>query len=299
MRIFGVGTIFFLMIFVAKEHVGVSKFSRCIETGFSYFVYPCALCTRFCEYKYQAIVAFFQTKRDLQEQIALLQEKHVGALQELIMYKSSQLFSEQIVELVEFKKRYCYQDAQLVQIIQKKMGPDEYSFLIDAGSVQGVTLDRTVVVNNCLVGKVIEVYPWYSKVLLVIDPHCKVATLCINTRTQGIYQGLGNNKQGLLTFIDHLAPLQLDDWVISSGEGIIFPRGFLLGKISAFEQAGMHYDATIDMMLDFSQLTYCYLMQSRLLSASDAPIEVPVGQEISGQDHVEDLSLAARVSGHA
>ena len=31
------------------------------------------------------------------------------------------------------------------------------------------------VFKDCFLGRVVEVYPWYSKVLLITDPGCKVA----------------------------------------------------------------------------------------------------------------------------
>jgi rod shape-determining protein MreC len=61
--------------------------------------------------------------------------------------------------------------------------------------------------------------------------------------------------------VSHLAQLKEDDLIISNGKGLIFPRGFGLGRISAFHEDGLHYAVTVKPLLDLSTIDYCYLIK--------------------------------------
>ena len=149
---------------------------------------------------------------------------------------------------------------RLTNIIFKQFS-DEHFFLIDLGKHKDIVVNMAVVYKNCLVGKVVEVYPFYSKVLLITDPMCKVASYCSKTGAAGIYQGTRKLDFGSLTHVDHLAKLKVDDQLFSSGEGLIFPRGFCIGEIDTFRDTGVHYEVTVKLLVDLTKLSYCYVLQ--------------------------------------
>ena len=64
-----------------------------------------------------------------------------------------------------------------------------------------------------------------------------------------------------LLHVDRLHELKVDDVLVSSGEGLIFPQGFLLGKISSFEPDGIHFLVTIEPIIDLYAIDYCYIIQ--------------------------------------
>jgi cell shape-determining protein MreC len=62
--------------------------------------------------------------------------------------------------------------------------------------------------------------------------------------------------------VSHLDTLKEGDLVISQGEGLIFPRGFGLGRVKSYELDGVQYHVTIEPLLDVSTLTFCLLLKS-------------------------------------
>ncbi len=111
------------------------------------------------------------------------------------------------------------------------------------------------VYKGCLLGRVCEVYPWFSKLELITDKSCKIAAHGLLSKASGIYQGTNSESLAQLNHVSHLAMLQDNDVLISSGEGLVFPRGFGLGKIKRFHVDGLFF------YLMFSRLLMCVLFR--------------------------------------
>ena len=190
---------------------------------------------------------------------------------QLLELEATRTFAQETEEVRSFKDQYKNPAAVLVRVLMKQSGTGadvmgSTFFLVDAGTNKGIHKDTAVVYKNCLVGKVTEVYPYYSKVLLIADPSCKVAAYCDVTGTQGIYQGAGLGVMGALTHVGHLSEVQEGDTVFSSGEGMIFPRGFGIGTVSSFvkNEGDMQYTIAITPFLDFSTVDYCYVLEKEM-----------------------------------
>ena len=48
--------------------------------------------------------------------------------------------------------------------------------------------------------------------------------------------------------------------IYSSGQGTVFPKGFLVGEIESFEPSGLYYAIKIKLALNIAELEYCYLI---------------------------------------
>ena len=135
-------------------------------------------------------------------------------------------------------------------------------FLVDVGSNRGAKQGMVAVYNNQLVGKVTEVYPLYSKVTLIIDRTCKVAAYCLVTKATGIHVGHNHDTRTKLDYVSRLTPTpQIGDLVISSGEGLVFPKGFALGCITEFTEEDLLYNISVRPLCDFHTLSDCYLLE--------------------------------------
>ncbi len=188
---------------------------------------------------------------------------------DLLALQATQKFEEETAEVCAFKEQYHNPDAILGRVLMRQSGNGGNFLLIDVGSAREVHKDTAVVYKNYLVGKVVEVYPSYSKVIVISDPNCKVAAYCDKTATQGIYQGAGLNQDGVLTRVGHLSNVCDGDTVFSSGEGVIFPRGFGIGTIRSFvkNEGDMQYTIAVTPFLDFSTVDYCYVLKKEMAVA--------------------------------
>jgi rod shape-determining protein MreC len=211
-----------------------------------------------------SIKEFNQERKTVQQLyvlIAQLNQERDNLEQQLIALQGQLRYVQDTHELHQFAQRYHCSQKNSAQIIARIFSESQHYFFVDAGSNKGIEPDMVAVYKNCLLGRVITVYPCYSKILLITDRSCKIAAICLQTNVQGIHEGTNNNATTQLSFVSRLDSLQIDDTVISSGEGLVFPRGFCLGKIKEFCAGDLHYKVCVEPLIDFSVISYCYLIK--------------------------------------
>ncbi len=179
-----------------------------------------------------------------------------------IRLRGALAYAQHIKELYEFNKRY-HERGHIAQVIARNFSDTSHHFLLDAGLQKGIAKDMVVIYKNNLIGKIVEVYPWYSKVCLVTDRNCKIAAFCTQTHAQGIHEGLNDQCKTSLNFVNHLAEVNERDLIVSSGEGLVFPEGFALGRIAAFTNDGLYKTITVQPLCNLREIDYCVVMAKR------------------------------------
>lgn len=99
---------------------------------------------------------------------------------------------------------------------------------IDRGAKDGVHRDDGVVTGAGVVGRIVEVDPLSSKVLLVTDPTSKLPAVVQRGRWWAIAVGTATHVK--LQYVSQDAKLHLGDRVVT-GEGRSFHAGVLIGTI--------------------------------------------------------------------
>ena len=113
--------------------------------------------------------------------------------------------------------------------------PDNWfkTVIIDRGSLAGVKKDQPVVTNEGLVGRVINVSPISSRVLLITDERHGAGAVVAQTaenRLVGILKGK-NQSLCVLNPVSEGGKLKNDEQVITSGQDQLYPRGLLIGRV--------------------------------------------------------------------
>jgi len=236
----------------------------------------------------QQIVVGRKSHDELVGLVAAYQQQVSQLLAENIQQAATLAHMQHVDEMVSFVKRYKTDQTMVAQVMLKHISPEGHFFLIDAGARRGIVQDMIAVHKNCLIGRVTEVYPHYSKVMLITDRLSKVPIVCLATHTQGIHEGSNDITQSKLEFISHLNPLQKDDLVMSSGDGLIYPKGFGVGKIKDFSLngLGLTYVVSVEPLVKMDDIEYVCLIQKgaeyepshdELFQQNSAP-ELPVQQ---------------------
>ncbi|MCK5633306.1 rod shape-determining protein MreC [bacterium] len=200
-------------------------------------------------------------RKNLETSYSALHKKYQNILAQNIELQASKKYGNDISEMLAFKKKYNPDTATVAQVILKNISQQSHFFLIDKGSRQGIQQDMVVVYKNNLLGKVIQVYPLYSKVLLITDKECKVAAYCSKTKAFGIHVGANQTDTTDLQRISHLLSIKQGDLVVSSGEGLIFPQGFALGHIKTAQKNGLYFDVTVQPLINMQEIDYCVVME--------------------------------------
>lgn len=196
---------------------------------------------------------------NLYQELSALQDTHAQLEQAYAQLQAQISYLKGIKEIRAFSKRFN-QTGKIAHVLARTFSQDGHFFLIDAGERDKITKDMIVLYNNALVGKVVEVYPWHSKVCLITDTQCKVGAYCAPTRACGIHEGCNTDDETQLRYVDHLSVIKEGDLVLSSGEGLIFPEGFTLGKVSCVAPDGLYKRVSVTPECDLKQIEYCMVM---------------------------------------
>lgn len=219
--------------------------------------YPFLKVKQIVQYPFYMGAAYFDNVEHLQKQIQELQLDKDFLQSQLIEQKALQTFHEQSKDVREFAKRYDHKHKLLAQVLLSSVGSSEDIILVGVGAQQGVYKDHVVLYQDMIIGRVIEVYPWYSKVALITDQRCKIAAQCKRGVT-GICCGK-NNGQLELNFVPHFKDIQVGDMMLSTGKGLVYPKGFALGKVSSMTSDNVSHFIQAKPLYDINQIEYVYV----------------------------------------
>jgi rod shape-determining protein MreC len=203
--------------------------------------------------------------QELQLQVDALHEEKEKLAARLVQMESALRFVHDTKPLYEYMDRYTLRDAKIAHVIMCHLSEHEHYILVDAGTLKGIQPGMVALYENNLVGRVDSVTPFYSKIILVTDRSCKVAVWCGTSQARGIHEGMNKLDLSELTHINHLQQVAKDDLVLSSGEGIVFPQGFALGKVIHSSSDGIYQKVMVEPLIAFDELNYCVLVQKGTL----------------------------------
>ncbi|MFZ1362059.1 MAG: rod shape-determining protein MreC [Candidatus Nanopelagicales bacterium] len=111
------------------------------------------------------------------------------------------------------------------------------SITIDAGSLDQIETDMSVISGDGLVGRVVQVTPTTSTVELITDSKSVVAARIEGSRQAGALSGTGSSNRMSLKLLDPTVSLKEGDKVVSFGspDGRPYAPGLALGAIVGFQ----------------------------------------------------------------
>ena len=128
------------------------------------------------------------------------------------------------------EKTRSEKDTVISKVILDKESPFLHSFIINKGSNYGIKKGMPVLDKSYLVGRVVEVNYFSSRVLLLTDLNSKIPVMIEPEGHQAILSGTGNNMP-ILEFLPEGHLIKDGDTVYTSGkDGIFFP-GIPIGNV--------------------------------------------------------------------
>ena len=225
-------------------------------------------------YPFQKIFYFFSIKvsgtRDFVSSIGELKREN-----EQLVKENQKILAENAI-LRDMKRENAVLRDQLQLAPRNKfdllsatiISQDAYSsgswIMVDKGSSDGIRQGMPVIVSDgILVGKVDEVFPGTSKVVLITNPQSVVTATDSETEARGIVRG----EHGLGLVFDMI--LQTDviktgDEVVTSGASGDVPRGLLVGKIQEVSPSEdrLFQQAIVSPAARFSKLEVVFIIKS-------------------------------------
>ena len=121
--------------------------------------------------------------------------------------------------------------ALAAEVIGRNNVPWEGNLLIGKGSADGVLPHMVAVVPDGVLGQVAEVSAHLAKIMLVTDTASGLPAMTVRTQAPGVVKGDGTGQCRLL-YLDGNADVLPGDRVITSGLGLVFPRGLPIGEVT-------------------------------------------------------------------
>ncbi|HMD02665.1 MAG TPA: rod shape-determining protein MreC, partial [Candidatus Baltobacteraceae bacterium] len=124
---------------------------------------------------------------------------------------------------------------------------------LDRGSRAGIQLDDAVINGDGAVGRVVEVTPFFSKVLLIVDPSSKLPVLVQKGRWWGIAAGTGGRLE--MQYVAQDAKLRIGQTIVT-GAGRSFRSGITVGRIAAIfrPEGALYQTALVEPAVRFGRL---------------------------------------------
>lgn len=106
--------------------------------------------------------------------------------------------------------------------------PFNRSAIVNVGENQGITRGNEVVNEEGLIGRVVEVYPNRSRILLMTDYTFRLPVRILESRVQGIVRGT-NGRWLELMLLEKEVDVDANMTVVTSGAGGVFSEGIPVG----------------------------------------------------------------------
>jgi rod shape-determining protein MreC len=190
----------------------------------------------------------------VQAENELLQQKTLENQSKEALYQETLLEKERLRQLLEFRTQ-----AALPVTGARIIGFDfsiwfKCAFL-DKGTDDGIKVGMPVLNAAGVVGRIVECYPDYAKVLLLIDRSSAVDAIVQRNRLRGILEGVGANRC-YLRFVHKSQDVQAGDVILASGIGGAYPRGMMLGTVITVDKKvpGIFQEIEVEPAVDFTRL---------------------------------------------
>ena len=233
-----------------------------------------------------------EQNKQLREEVELLRAQNLTASE----YASE---NQRLRNLLGYKQAAVQFDLVAASVIGRESASWANVILINRGTFDGVANNMPVVTEMGLVGHVMEAGLNSSKVQLMTDPRSSVGTIIQRpeSRVAGIVEGdIKNPNRPHMVNIPKDSDVLVDDMVVTSGFGGVYPKGLVVGKIVEIhnEEGGLLKYGVIDTSVDFQKLEdVAIIVASR--EAPPEPIQTPPqtpGTETDPYETAEKLQAA-------
>jgi len=161
--------------------------------------------------------------RQLKDQIEQLRLEQVRLNEDAVQ-------AHRLQAVLAFKEQYISRTVA-AQVIGSSGSDSSRLLYIDKGEDQGLKRDMAVITADGIVGKVLQVFPSVSQVLLINDQSSGVGTILEKSRLQGFLKGTATGEV-VLEGVMSDEQVTTGERVLTSGGDQIFPKGLPVGTVT-------------------------------------------------------------------
>lgn len=146
--------------------------------------------------------------------------------------------------LLEFRQRILSRTIA-ARIIGANAAPASKVVFIDRGSSDGLVTGMAVLSAHGVAGRVLDVYPNTSQVMLLTDPGFAMGVVSQKGRVVGTLKGLGQ-RLVMVDYVENHLAVEKGEWFYSSGDDRVFPRGLPVGPTTEASPGGGFQDIYVE-----------------------------------------------------
>jgi rod shape-determining protein MreC len=225
-----------------------------------------------------------QQNHDLQEQIARLRLEQAALSEDAIQ-------GHRLQALLDFQQHYVASTVA-AQVIGTSGNDLSRVLYIDKGSKDGLKPDQAVITPDGIIGKLRDVFPHTSQVLLINDQTSGAGVLLASTRLRAILRGSTTGQ----IVINNLTPdsrIQIGEQVLSSGGDQVYPRGLPVGTIESIKPDPDHQPYTLIQLRPAANLNQ--LEEVLVITATQPTLPLPAQHDLAvGAATAEAQAAAAK-----
>jgi rod shape-determining protein MreC len=150
-------------------------------------------------------------------------------------YLRAQLSSADRASALAIFQRNSQSKTLAARVIGNTTDNSGKAVIVDRGAADGIQRGMAVIKPEGVVGKVITVFPHASNVLLITDPSFAAGVISQKNHVPGTLKGKGQSNV-IVDYVQNEQPVEQDEWFLTSGVDLIFPRGLLVGQVNVVRQ---------------------------------------------------------------
>jgi rod shape-determining protein MreC len=224
-----------------------------------------------------------QQNRDLQEEIARLRLEQAAFAEDAMQ-------GHRLQALLDFQQHYVATTIP-AQVIGTSGNDLSRVIYIDKGSKDGLKADQAVITPDGIVGKLRDVFPHTSQVLLINDQTSGAGVLLATTRIRAILRGSTTGQ----ILINNLTPddrIKPGEKVLSSGGDQVYPRGLPVGTIESIKIDPDHQPYTLIQLRPAANLNQ--LEEVLVITGSQTELPVQAQKDLATGAATAEAQAAAK-----
>lgn len=177
---------------------------------------------------YQFFKSLFYTKEILNENMHLKRKVEALSVENQLLKKDLENLKHlSIIE--DYTKKFPF-SVEVSYVVGRNPEFWHQYLLINGGKDRNFSYGMPVITKDGLIGKIVEVYDNYSKVLLLIDPEFSVDVRGENSRVLALCSGIGTSVLKI-NYVPKFEELVLGETLVTSGLDGAFPEGIPVGYV--------------------------------------------------------------------
>ncbi len=124
-------------------------------------------------------------------------------------------------------------DIIVAEVIGVSANPNNATLVINEGAQDDAYVGQPVLEAGGVLGQVVEVSPWSSRVLMITDSSHAIPVVVNRNGVRAIAEGSGSIDELELSHVAATTDIQEGDLLVSSGLGGRFPQGYPVARVSS------------------------------------------------------------------